>query len=38
MREEYWQSVLTDQRVGARPDVPIQQRRLPECCTHILRV
>jgi hypothetical protein len=38
MPEEYWQSVLTDPRAGARPPVPIQQRRLSEIPRHILRV
>jgi hypothetical protein len=38
MPEEYWQSVLTDPRDGARTDVPIQQRRLSEISLHLLRV
>jgi hypothetical protein len=38
MPEEYWQSVLTDPRAGARTGVPIQQRRLSEISLHLLRV
>jgi hypothetical protein len=38
MPEEYWQSVLTDPRAGARTDVAIQQRRLSEISLHLLRV
>ena len=36
--EEYWQSVLTDPSAGARPGVPIQQRRVGEISLHLLRV